>query len=223
MGHGLLHQSNTSGRIGAVLARSKDSHGLGEKVGVGAITLRGDARRDQADLLYLEVRRGTQVAQGRGLQNLHSWVRIPPAPPSLPFQINGLQLSVLSPNPQLGNIWERLRKGPLPASRLRACVCLESHACTSSAWSQWSRVPIAAARSWRVRRYRAGRERACGEVDATSRAQALPPLTPASAHVLKDYFRGAVRPTGSGRVSLPHSGWRRTSCDALPAIRVSVD
>src|SRR6266436_1925852 len=82
MGHGLLHQSNTSRRIGAVLARSKDSHGLGEKVGVGAITLRGDARRDQADLLYLEVRRGTQVAQGRGLQNLHSWVRIPPAPPS---------------------------------------------------------------------------------------------------------------------------------------------
>src|SRR5882762_9320142 len=85
MGHGLLHQSNTSGRIGAVLARSKDSHGLGEKVGVGAITLRGDARRDQADLLYLEIRRGTQVAQGRGLQNLHSWVRIPPAPPRIFF------------------------------------------------------------------------------------------------------------------------------------------
>src|SRR5438445_12979496 len=35
------------------------------------------------DLLYLRVRRGTQVAQGRGLQNLHSWVRIPPAPPFL--------------------------------------------------------------------------------------------------------------------------------------------
>src|SRR6266446_368934 len=85
MGHGLLHQSNASGRIGTVLARSKDSHGLGEKVGVGGITLRGDARRDQADLLYLEVRRGTQVAQGRGLQNLHSWVRIPPAPPSPPL------------------------------------------------------------------------------------------------------------------------------------------
>src|SRR6266576_2533594 len=81
MGHGLLHQSNTSGRIGTVLARSKDSHGLGEKVGVGGITLRGDARRDQADLLYLEVRRGTQVAQGRGLQNHHAWVQIPPAPP----------------------------------------------------------------------------------------------------------------------------------------------
>src|ERR1700694_3689981 len=85
MGHGLLHQSNTSGRISAVLARSKGSHGLGEKVGVGAITLRGDARRNQADLLYLEVRRGTQVAQGRGLQNLHSWVRIPPAPPLSPL------------------------------------------------------------------------------------------------------------------------------------------
>src|SRR6267378_957516 len=39
MGHGLLHQSNTSGRIGAVLARSKDSHGLGEKVGVGTINV----------------------------------------------------------------------------------------------------------------------------------------------------------------------------------------
>src|ERR1700676_4542732 len=85
MGHGLLHQSNTSGRISAVLARSKGSHGLGEKVGVGAITLRGDARRNQANLLYLEIRRGTQVAQGRGLQNLHSWVRIPPAPPSPSF------------------------------------------------------------------------------------------------------------------------------------------
>src|SRR6267143_2490278 len=108
MGHGLLHQSNTSGRIGAVLARSKDSHGLGEKVGVGAITLRGDARRDQADLLYLEIRRGTQVAQGRGLQNLHSWVRIPPAPPSFSFQINGLQLSSLSRNPRFApthSVW----------------------------------------------------------------------------------------------------------------------
>src|ERR1700674_5604528 len=83
MGHGLLHQSNTSGRIGAVLARSKDSHGLGEKVGAGGKTLRGDGRSDQADLLYLEIRRGTQVAQGRGLQNLHSWVRIPPAPPKI--------------------------------------------------------------------------------------------------------------------------------------------
>src|SRR5882672_3322076 len=94
MGHGLLHQSNTSGRIGAVLARSKDSHGLGEKVGVGAITLRGDARRDQADLLYLEIRRGTQVAQGRGLQNLHSWVRIPPAPPgTLLFSCAGMPKS----------------------------------------------------------------------------------------------------------------------------------
>src|SRR5216684_3841205 len=133
MGHGLLHQSNTSGRIGAVLARSKDSHSLGEKVSVGAITLRGDARRDQADLLYLEVRRGTQVAQGRGLQNLHSWVRIPPAPPSFSFQINGLQLSFPFSHPQLGNIWEQLGKEPLLDSRLRVGVCLESHACRSSA------------------------------------------------------------------------------------------
>src|SRR6266568_4871344 len=131
------------------------------------ISLSRDARRVRTDLLYSEIRRGTQVAQGRGLQNLHSWVRIPPAPPSFSFQINGLQLLPHSRNPQLGNIWEQLRKGPLPASRLRACVCLESHACTSSAWSQWSRVTIAAARSWRVRRYRAGRKRACGEVDAT--------------------------------------------------------
>src|SRR6266487_4240258 len=86
------------------------------------ISLSRDARRVRTDLLYSEIRRGTQVAQGRGLQNLHSWVRIPPAPPSFPFQINGLQLSVLSPNPQLGNIWEQLRKGPLPTSRLRSWV-----------------------------------------------------------------------------------------------------
>src|SRR6202795_2108084 len=136
MGHGLLHQSNTSGRIGAALARSKNSHGLGEKVGVRAITLRGDARRDQADLLYLEVRRGTQVAQGRGLQNLHSWVRIPPAPPGFSFQISGLQLSLLSPNPQLGNIWEQLGKELVQDSQLHAGVYLELHACKSSAWSR---------------------------------------------------------------------------------------
>src|SRR5216683_7246358 len=53
--------------------------------------LLGVVRRVQADLLYLKIRRGTQVAQGRGLQNLHSWVRIPPAPPTHSFQINGLQ------------------------------------------------------------------------------------------------------------------------------------
>src|SRR2546422_4256609 len=40
-----------------------------------------ERRRCYEDLLYLRVRRGTQAAQGRGLQNLHSWVRIPPAPP----------------------------------------------------------------------------------------------------------------------------------------------
>src|SRR6266852_4828586 len=82
MGHGLLHQSNTPGRIGALLARSKDSHGRGEKVGVAETNAPRDVQRVQVNLLYLEFRRGTQVAQGRGLQNLHSWVRIPPAPPS---------------------------------------------------------------------------------------------------------------------------------------------
>src|ERR1700737_1401314 len=35
MGHGLLHQSDTPGRIGALLARSKDSHDRREKVGLG--------------------------------------------------------------------------------------------------------------------------------------------------------------------------------------------
>src|SRR5260221_13110695 len=82
MGHRLLHQSNTAGRIGAVFARSKDSRSGGEKVETGGKTLTGHARRVRADLLYLKIRRGTQVAQGRGLQNLHSWVRIPPAPPT---------------------------------------------------------------------------------------------------------------------------------------------
>src|SRR5260370_9159783 len=81
MGQGLLHQPNTPGRIGALLARSKDSHGRGEKVGVAETNAPRDVQRVQVNLLYLELQRGTQVAQGRGLQNLHSWVRIPPAPP----------------------------------------------------------------------------------------------------------------------------------------------
>src|ERR1700693_1353746 len=88
------------------------------------------------DLLYLKIRRGTQVAQGRGLQNLHSWVRIPPAPPSFSFQINGLQLSFLFPNPQLGNIWEQLGKGLVLDFQLHADVYPESHECKSSAWFQ---------------------------------------------------------------------------------------
>src|SRR6267143_1478958 len=83
MGHRLLHQSNTSGRIGAVLARSKDSRGRGEKVDVGANTVAGDVRRVQANLLYLEIRRGTQVAQGRGLQI--------PSFRAVPWGINRLQ------------------------------------------------------------------------------------------------------------------------------------
>src|SRR6266403_5817985 len=110
MGHRLLHQSNTSGRIGAVLARSKDSRGRGEKVDVGANTVAGDVRRVPASLLYLEVRRGTQVAQGRGLQNLHSWVRIPPAPPFLPFQIIGM---LLESNNQCGTQRGFCAKSPL--------------------------------------------------------------------------------------------------------------
>src|SRR5260370_7567939 len=84
MGHGLLHQSDTPGRIGALLARSKNSHDRGENVGLGESNAPRDVRRVQVNLLYLEIRRGTQVAQGRGLQNLHSWVRIPPPPPN-PF------------------------------------------------------------------------------------------------------------------------------------------
>src|SRR5437879_3846986 len=81
MGYGVLHQPNASRRIGAIFARSKNSGCCGEKIGVVECGLFWDVRRVLSDLLYLKIRRGTQVAQGRGLQNLHSWVRIPPAPP----------------------------------------------------------------------------------------------------------------------------------------------
>src|SRR6266550_2834293 len=131
--------------------------------------------------------------------------------------------SSVSRNPRFGNIWEQLGKESLPDSRLHADVYPESHACRSSAWSRQKRAPTAAARSWRVRRCRAGPKHECDAVDATSRAQALLPLPPASTRVPEDYSRGAVRPIGSGRVSLPRSIWRRTSCDAHPRVRVSVD
>src|SRR5437667_1828705 len=133
MGYGVLHQPNASRRIGAIFARSKNSGCCGEKIGLVECGLVWDVRRVLSDLLYLKIRRGTQVAQGRGLQNLHSWVRIPPAPPNFSFQINGLQLLPLYRNPQLGNIREQLEKEPLPASQLRAGARLESHACRSSA------------------------------------------------------------------------------------------
>src|SRR5213078_3111255 len=82
MGYGVLHQPNASRRIGAIFARSKNSGCCGEKIGLVECGLVWDVRRVLSDLLYLKIRRGTQAAQGRGLQNLHSWVRIPPAPPS---------------------------------------------------------------------------------------------------------------------------------------------
>src|SRR6267143_2525212 len=53
MGHRLLHQSNTSGRIGAVLARSKDSHGRGEKVGVYANTVAGGCPKSSSKFAIL--------------------------------------------------------------------------------------------------------------------------------------------------------------------------
>src|SRR3981189_3413898 len=82
------------------------------------------AQRVLGDLLYLKIRRGTQVAQGRGLQNLHSWVRIPPAPPNFSFQINGLQLSFLSRHPQLGTFRGLARK------------------CRTSGWANWAGSPV---------------------------------------------------------------------------------
>src|SRR6267154_4243039 len=53
MGHGLLHQTNTAGRIGAVLARSKDSHGRGEKVGVYASTVAGGCPKSSSKFAIL--------------------------------------------------------------------------------------------------------------------------------------------------------------------------
>src|SRR6266571_4195505 len=93
------------------------------------ISLSRDARRVRTDLLYSEIRRGTQVAQGRGLQNLHSWVRIPPAPPPFFLQINGLQLSSLSRNPQLGRLENNIAAGSLIAvgESLRARETGHSH------------------------------------------------------------------------------------------------
>src|SRR5260370_29972799 len=94
--------------------------------------------------------------------------------------VTGVQTCALPIYRQLGNIWEQLEKEPLLDSRLRAGACLELHGCRSSAWFRRWHVPIAAERSWRVRRYRARPNRECGEVDATSRAQTPPPFQPAS-------------------------------------------
>src|SRR3990172_2840988 len=49
--------------------------------------------RGRGNFAILKGRRGTQVAQGRGLQNLHSWVRIPPAPPISPRSLAALGIS----------------------------------------------------------------------------------------------------------------------------------
>src|SRR5229473_948542 len=78
--------------------------------------LLGVVRRVRADLLYLEVRRGTQVAQGRGLQNLHSWVRIPPAPPRF---LDFLMQVVFQP--PLSNCQVGFARGKFPCSANSSC------------------------------------------------------------------------------------------------------
>src|SRR5258708_24086731 len=148
MGHRLLHQSHASGRIGAFFARSKDTRGCREKVEVrGNLPLPGCPKSSDR---FAILRDSARYPSGRRERTAN-----PPFVGSNPTRASKLPVSnqwiktfsSFPENPQLGNIWEQLRKGPLPASRLRACVCLESHACRSPAWSQWSRIPIAAARS----------------------------------------------------------------------------
>src|SRR5216684_9283266 len=143
MGHGLLHQSNTPGRIGALLARSKDSHGRGEKVGVAETNAPRDVQRVQVNLLYLGFRRGTQVAQGRGLQNLHSWVRIPPAPPAFSFQISGFTTLVsFPPSPtweHLGTTGKRAscpNSCPIPQQLPLRAMWIASHSSPSDSLSE---------------------------------------------------------------------------------------
>src|SRR5262249_18482556 len=64
-------------------ARSESgANGSGQEVARKGQPRPAGRRDDHKNLLYSEVRRGTQVAQGSGLQNLHWWVRIPPARPA---------------------------------------------------------------------------------------------------------------------------------------------
>src|SRR6267143_5458846 len=129
MGHGLLHQSNTSGRIGAVLARSKDSHGLGEKVGVGTINV---ARRcPERSSRFAILRDSARYPSGPRERSAK-----PPFVGSNPTRASKLLVSnqwitafVSFRHPRFGNIWEQLGKESLPDSRLHADVYPESHAC----------------------------------------------------------------------------------------------
>jgi hypothetical protein len=84
------------------------------------------------------------------------------------FQINGLQLSLLSRHPQLGNTWEHLEKEPLLDSRLRAGVSRESHACKPERRLDSSVPPRLLRNLGVVRRYRRRWTRVCGEIDARS-------------------------------------------------------
>jgi hypothetical protein len=83
------------------------------------------------DLLYSKTWRGTQAAQGRGLQNLHSWVRIPPAPPnplfmrlsvnlSFCFYAEGRGLGALPPSADL-SFWLNFRVGNCANDLLTKC------------------------------------------------------------------------------------------------------
>src|SRR6266487_136802 len=78
---------------------------------------------------FLTCSKETGQRRTNALQNLHSWVRIPPAPPPFFLQINGLQLSSLSRNPQLGRLENNIAAGSLIAvgESLRARETGHSH------------------------------------------------------------------------------------------------
>src|SRR6266567_2952274 len=56
---------------------------------------------------FLTCSKETGQRRTNALQNLHSWVRIPPAPPNFSFQISELRLLSLFQNPSLGKIREQ--------------------------------------------------------------------------------------------------------------------
>src|SRR6266567_8352857 len=125
MGHRLLHQSHASGRIGAFFARSKDTRGCREKVEVrGNLPLPGCPKSSDRFAILRDSARYPSGPRERSAK--------PPFVGSNPTRASKLPVSnqwitTFSSFPE-SPTWEHLgtnAKGPLPASRLRACVCLD--------------------------------------------------------------------------------------------------
>src|SRR6266581_793410 len=126
MGHRLLHQSHAAGGIGAIPARSANSHDSGEKVKAGGRKAPPQPPKTLARFVILQD--SARYPSGpRERSAKPPFVGSNPTRASTFLPSNQL-ITTFASFPE-SPTWEQLEKERAPDFQLHAGVCLELHAC----------------------------------------------------------------------------------------------